>query len=161
AEEARCDFGRRLQIDAARREETVVARVVRDRRAERDRAAGREQVREREPLEDAHEAARRSEERVHLLRVDAVVLYRAGYAESQPRLDQRVAERHRASDRSPREVGEHEQVVVELRARRPIRVEEVRLEETYRDELTQRRDLRLQRERLSVAEQVRLLDLRR
>ena len=60
-----------------------------------------------------------------------------------------------------REVREDEQLVVELDASvDQSRVEEVRLEEADVDELPEAGDLRLQGERLAVAEEVRLLDLR-
>ena len=41
------ELGRRLQVDAARREEAVVSRVVRERGPQARRAAGVEQVGER------------------------------------------------------------------------------------------------------------------
>ena len=103
----------------------------------------------------------RAEEGVHLLRVDRVVLHGRGHADAQPRLDERVAERERAAERLAREVREDEQVVVELDA--TIDQSESRKygsKKRMRDELSEPGDLRLQGERLPVAEQVRLLDLR-
>src|SRR5262249_23729316 len=65
------------------------------------------------------------------------------------------------AERSAREVREHVELIEELRAERPIRVQEIRLEEANADELSEPAHLRLERERLPVTEQVRLLDLRR
>jgi hypothetical protein len=91
------ELGRAWRKMPGRREEAVVARVVRDRRAERDRAPVVEEVGERQALEDADEAGRRPEERARRA-VSTESHSTVPSAEAQPRLDERVAERQRSAD---------------------------------------------------------------
>ena len=94
------------------------------------------------------------------LRRDLVVLARVGERRAELGFDQRIAEGERAAAAPLREVLVRAQLVVEVDARAERTVEQVRLEEPQVHELAEAADLRLQRERLAVAEQVRLLDLR-
>ena len=94
--------------------------------------------------------------------VDRVFFDGAGERRGAARLDERVAERDRSAERPSGEVGEHVQRVEELALETDqSRVEEVRLEEAQASTSWRRPETcALQGERLPVAEEVRLLDLR-
>ncbi len=124
-----------------------------------ERPAVVEQVRERQAREHA-DRARRAEEGGLGLRGDAIQLGGVRHRGDQRRFDQRVAEGQRAAAAGLGEIIVDAQLVEQVDAGRELAVEEVGLEEAQVDQLSQAADLRLQRQALPVAEQVRLLHLR-
>src|SRR5262249_54884372 len=151
------DLGEHLVVPAGGREQAVVARVPRQGRAQGRRHAAAEQVGDAGRLDRRLRRAERREAEGAGRDVDVLELVgqeRVGLVR------QRTAPRQIAAGRVAGEAAEAARLVVEVERERPLRVEQVRLDEAEQEQLAQARDLRLQREGLAAAEQVVLRDLR-
>src|SRR5579883_1657151 len=140
------------------REHAVVARVPVDRAAHRRRPALPEQVRERA---EVHVQRRReaADDLPRLVRRDRHVLQFVRAEDARVVGDQ-ISPRQIAAARGAIERRVIEERVVDREGEGDVRVEEIGIEEAQGEQLSQRRHLRLQRQRLPSSEEVVLRDLR-
>src|SRR5690606_24138837 len=158
SEPAHRELGGPVQVDTARREETIVARVEHQAPPEARREAVVEEVSEREAVEDAPRRRGAEQGRVGL-RGDRVELAGVGERHRELGLEDRVAEAERAALAPLGEVRVDAELIVQIHVGAEAAVEEVRLVEAKIDELANAAELRLEREALPVSEQVGLLHL--